>query len=842
MRRRYKKFIIPGLVFLASLALTCVAGFSVRYNVEQQLSMQFQNQTQEITDLFQNRMDLYTNVLFGAQGLFAASQIVEPDEWDAYANALNAPHNYAGISALLYIEHVPRAASSSYPYVIYPPSAAGDYYPITYIASVSSSSAATSSQSAYGFDASSDPVRDQAMMLAVNSGSLAASGVVMSITTHVPVFGIYAPVYLHDASLNTPDQRWAALQGFAVATFRIKDLFEGLTADPVFDNDIALEIYDTPALSGASTSTLLYDTDNSAFDALNPAARHSLARTTTIIVAGRTWTLYFSALASYRTVGVTKYVYYATLAVGIFLSFLLAWILYMFSDSREQALAVAQRITKDLAQSQALFHLSIDNAGDMFFLCNAAGGIIETNKRASELLGYTREEILMLSIPDLDVQENDKPYQVPFEELKKGVTVRMEGELKRKDSSYIDIEATINIFETQQKQFILALVRDVTKRKEKETAERKQRAKDEAILSSISDGLVVTDLQGRVLSVNRTFEKELGWKSEEVLGKKFVDIVPLLDEKGNSVGEKDRLIVQALEKRSLQTTADISSAYYQRKDGSRFPAYIAVTPIYLGADLLGAVEVFRDVSREKEIDKAKTEFVSLASHQLRTPLSAIGWYAELLVDGEAGAITKQQKEFLTQIRESNQRMVELVNSLLNVSRIDLGTLASEPVPTDSKALAKSVIAELKPQMEERQLQIRETYDDKVPSDMLLDPKLMRIIIQNLLSNAVKYTPEKGTITLTFAAQGKDFLCEVADTGYGIPESQQGKIFTKLFRADNAKEKDPDGNGLGLYLVKAIVEAQRGRIWFDSQEGTGTTFHVTLPLSGMKKIDGSKTLN
>jgi signal transduction histidine kinase len=174
-----------------------------------------------------------------------------------------------------------------------------------------------------------------------------------------------------------------------------------------------------------------------------------------------------------------------------------------------------------------------------------------------------------------------------------------------------------------------------------------------------------------------------------------------------------------------------------------------------------------------------------------------------------------------------------------VSRIDLGTLASEPVSLDLADLADSVVGELMPQISERKIKLTKEYAR--PLTFMADPKLMRILIQNLLSNAVKYTPPEGSIAASLILDKKSLHLKVADTGYGIPAAQQGKIFTKLFRADNAKEKEQDGNGLGLYIIKSIVESNGGKIWFESQENKGTTFYIDLPASGMKKIEGSRTL-
>ncbi|EKE00027.1 MAG: multi-sensor signal transduction histidine kinase [uncultured bacterium] len=148
--------------------------------------------------------------------------------------------------------------------------------------------------------------------------------------------------------------------------------------------------------------------------------------------------------------------------------------------------------------------------------------------------------------------------------------------------------------------------------------------------------------------------------------------------------------------------------------------------------------------------------------------------------------------------------------------------------------------ELTPQILEKKLIFQENYDSSIPT-IFVDPKLISIVIENLMSNAVKYTPNNGKISLEVKKEGDSVILKVSDTGVGIPENQQNKIFSKLFRADNAKEIDPDGAGLGLYIVKEIIDHSVGTIWFESQEGKGTTFYVKLPLSGMQKRGGARKL-
>jgi len=213
---------------------------------------------------------------------------------------------------------------------------------------------------------------------------------------------------------------------------------------------------------------------------------------------------------------------------------------------------------------------------------------------------------------------------------------------------------------------------------------------------------------------------------------------------------------------------------------------------------------------------------------------------EMLQD-EKAKLSPQERTFTYEkLNEANERMLALVNGFLNVSRIELGTLAIEPQLTFLPDLADKVLGEFLPQIQKKKLTLKKDYGKALPA-INVDPSLMRAILSNLLSNAVKYTPEEGTIGIALEKKDAEMLIKVWDTGYGIPKEQQSKIFTKLFRADNIQKIDPQGTGLGLYIVKSVLDQAGGKIWFESEEGKGTTFYVTVPLTGMKKKEGIKGL-
>lgn len=264
-----------------------------------------------------------------------------------------------------------------------------------------------------------------------------------------------------------------------------------------------------------------------------------------------------------------------------------------------------------------------------------------------------------------------------------------------------------------------------------------------------------------------------------------------------------------------------------------------------------------DVSKRREIHRAKTDFVSLAAHQLRTPLSIVKWYSDYLLAGDAGRFNDEQLKYLNEIFHSNQRLIDLVNSLLDASRIDLGTFIIEPKPTDIIERSETALSKFYQEISKKKIKLDKQYDK---FDLLnLDPRLIQIVFENLISNAAKYTPEGGRIRLVVKKTEKDIFIKVSDTGIGINREDQPKVFTKLFRSAEAKKIEADGSGLGLYIVKAIVEKSGGKIWFESpslellleerqsakrpidKRNLGTTFYITIPLKGMRPKTGTKKL-
>jgi len=347
-------------------------------------------------------------------------------------------------------------------------------------------------------------------------------------------------------------------------------------------------------------------------------------------------------------------------------------------------------------------------------------------------------------------------------------------------------------------------------------------AKNEALLESLGDGILATDKDGLIVSVNQATEKLLKGSQKDFLGKKLNSVLRIWDDKGELVPNEKHPFQKAF----VSGKKVVDTFIYERKDGTKFPAAITMTPVIYDGKSVGIIEVFRDVTKDRELDKAKDEFISLAAHQLKSPITGISWNLELMLEGKEGPLSVEQKNILGMIYGSVKGLLDLVTGFLDVTRTESSKYVVEKGMIDLVETADSVLEELGGQISKKEIMVIKKYGKNIPHSNIGE-KTARVIFQNLLSNAVKYTPEKGSVEVIIKKNVKGVEISVKDTGYGIPEEAKSQIFTKLFRANNVRQKEPTGTGLGLYLLKTLVEKQGGKVRFESEEGKGSTFYVEL---------------
>ena len=231
-----------------------------------------------------------------------------------------------------------------------------------------------------------------------------------------------------------------------------------------------------------------------------------------------------------------------------------------------------------------------------------------------------------------------------------------------------------------------------------------------------------------------------------------------------------------------------------------------------------------------QLDRMKSEIISIVAHQLRTPLSAVKWTLKILLDEDMGKIVPAQKDLLTKGFESNERMITLINDMLEVDRLESGKLKYNFVPVQFEELVEDMIRSLLPLATEKNIRVEFHAPEQPLQKIKIDPDKMREVLQNLIDNAIKYTKEGSVVDVSVAMEGTDLHFSVKDSGIGIPDSEKNQIFSRFFRAANAVRTQTSGSGLGLFIAQSVVKRHGGKIWFESTVDVGTTFHMVLPYS------------
>jgi len=337
---------------------------------------------------------------------------------------------------------------------------------------------------------------------------------------------------------------------------------------------------------------------------------------------------------------------------------------------------------------------------------------------------------------------------------------------------------------------------------------------DTIITDYLTDGLLVFDNNSRLSLVNPQVERLFKVRKEKILGKSILELnrfpgfKPLVSLLGGEIRKFFR--------KELQIRVN-------------FILEITTVPMIVKEEKVGTLVVLHNVTREKLVGRMKSEFVTLAAHQLRTPLSAVKWSLKMLLDEDLGKLSEEQKNFLQDTYKTNEKMISLVNSLLNVSEIEEGKYLSKIVLSSIEDIIQSIVDAYKKEMEKRKLKFEFKKPKEQLPKLMLDVEKMKIAIKNIFDNALKYTLPGGKVSISLRRDEKEIEVQIQDTGKGILQEQQGKVFTKFFRGANIIKMETEGTGLGLFISKNIIEAHGGRIWFESEEGKGSTFYFTIPV-------------
>ncbi|PIR13996.1 hypothetical protein COV49_00380 [Candidatus Falkowbacteria bacterium CG11_big_fil_rev_8_21_14_0_20_39_10] len=531
-----------------------------------------------------------------------------------------------------------------------------------------------------------------------------------------------------------------------------------------------------------------------------------------------------------------------------------------------------------LQESVVIYRALIETTGTGYVIIDTESKVIDANAEYVRLTGHANlNEIRGRSVIEWTADyEKKKNAEAVAKCAKDGYIRNLEIDYIDKRGKITPVEINATVVEKSGTPQILTLCRDITERKnlerkldeytksleqkvfdrmkdlekekiaarnvyedlqtEKEIIAQTQ-AIDEAILASIADGCIAVNKNGKITLINQMAQKMLGFSSQESIGREWPEILRREDEKGNLIAPEKGAIHAAL---SIATTT-ITSSYYLRKDGTKFPVSRTVSPILLQGKIIGAVNIFRDITKEKEIEKMRMDFLSLASHQLRTPLSGTKWLIETIQKGITGKLNPKQKEYLDNIYQVNERMIKLVSDMLNVLMLESGIAEIKKQEIPISKLSEELFLIMEPASRNKGVILHNALKNNKSLFLETDPQILRSALECFVSNAINYSQSGQEVVLDAEEKPDAIIFSIKDSGIGIPKGEQKKLFERFYRASNAKILRPTGTGLGLNIAKMLAEKIGAEISFESEENKGSIFYLRIPKRSSKGA-GTKSNN
>ncbi|MBM3132310.1 MAG: PAS domain S-box protein, partial [Chloroflexi bacterium] len=523
---------------------------------------------------------------------------------------------------------------------------------------------------------------------------------------------------------------------------------------------------------------------------------------------------------------------------------LLAWWCRVLKDSSGNvtgALSTARDITERKRAEEALrqreyqIRTLFENASDAILYLDESGRVIECNQRIKDIFGYEPEEAIGKSFAEFPFVEPDMMSQILTEfdrMLESGESRLLEFESKRQDGQTLFVEASTRMMDPNTGiRGTLTIIRDITERRKAEAALKESETKYRQLFESISDVVYSVDTEFRILSVSPSVREILGYAPEEIIGKRFTD-TNLLTGEDLKLAAEDTLRVLAGEE-------VIRTYKFIAKDGSIRIGEAKGTPLIREGQTIGTIAVARDITERKraeerekeaeklrEIDRMRTDLLANVSHELRTPLTTIKGYATMLTEYPDKLKSEEKTRYLEAIERSSDRLNELIDSLLDMSRIDAGMLRIDRRPSEILPILQQAAAEA---------QVRSPTHvivTNVPSQLPMarfDPRRIRQVMDNIIDNAIKYSPKGTTIRVEATRSESNLQVSVSDQGVGIPAAELERVFDRMYRVKRDATARVAGVGLGLSICRGVVDAHGGKIWMESVEGQGSTCFFTLPL-------------
>lgn len=834
------------LVMVLTLGSAVNSGEVARGRNQDQALTSFNTESDQVLNAMSTRMSAYTDFLVSFRGLYHSSEEVNEKEFQVFFESLNLADKYPGFNAISSVVRVPQAerqqfiqdvqsdtsfrAGGDKTFTISPAGDRQEYFVVTHVGA--------GQDSGYrGVDLAANDARGTVLRDARDTGEPKATASVNLLDEHGQETDrrgfLLAVPYYKDRVPETTQERQAELEGFITSTFTYKILL-------------------SDTLYGRVSSGLhivVTDTANEViFESGSPLGDDALSVTRPIVVSGQVWHVKIDALPTFGINRQQQRLPATIYSSGIFISIALGSLFWVQLRSRRRLLNLTSTMTEDLQneRNDAIATHNKDEAilasiGDAVFAIDREDKIILFNGMAEKLSGVRARDALGRVYRDiLDFRDKDGNLRDDFiknAQAGKASEMGRDTTLVRIDGGSLPVaDSASPIFDAARGLVgVIVVFRDISSQKMFEEVLQQSNERFSLAAKATSDVVYDLALDGGTLQWNEALCTVYGYKES--------DRVSTIEWWTAHIHPEDALNVnKAFDQLTNPKIHNWQVDYrFQKADGSylfvRDRAFVQRDKDGKPTRVIGSM---LDVTKQKELDRAKDEFISLVSHQLRTPLTAVRLFVEMLGGGQVGPLAPQQKDYIDKIAVSTKRMIDLVGDILNVSRIEMGRIKIDPVPSDPIAVIKSQLDEIIPLAEKKKVKIN--FKPQPMPQIPLDPLLFGQIVHNLMTNAIRYTNQgAGEVTISFNKVKDGFELAVSDNGIGIPPEAQSRIFQRFFRADNAVKVEGEGTGLGLYLIKLIVEAAGGSVRFTTAPNKGTTFFVSVPPEGMKSKKGERSL-
>ncbi|MEO6260849.1 MAG: PAS domain S-box protein, partial [Thermoanaerobaculia bacterium] len=475
------------------------------------------------------------------------------------------------------------------------------------------------------------------------------------------------------------------------------------------------------------------------------------------------------------------------------------------------------------------------------------GEIVLLNVQAEKQFGYRRDELVGQRVTNI-IPEGFAERLIAdgtrsaADALAQQIGTGIELVALRKDGSRFPIEIMLSPLQSADGILVTAAIRDISVRKAAKEHLAQMEGRYRGLLEAAPDAMVVVNKAGEIVLLNVQAEKQFGYRRDELVGQQVTNIIP--------EGFAERLIADGTRSAADALAQHIGMGIELsalRKDGSEFPIEIMLSPLQSAEGILVTAAI-RDITDRKgtevalheknaemeRANQAKDRFLASMSHELRTPLNGIIGFAEFLADGKPGALNGRQKEYLGDILASGRHLLQLINDVLDVGKVQAGKMKLSLGPFRLLDVMEEVFAGVRPLAENKHIVMMMTIAPELGT-VVLDQQRFRQILFNLLSNALKFTDDGGRVGIVAAADGADrFRLSIRDSGIGIEAADMHRLFTEFEQLETGTARRFGGTGLGLALTREIVNLMGGVISVESEIGKGSEFTVVLPMSAQEE--------